>query len=73
MGKIQDLWNKTYAPTKEQQAIIGDILESCTFDEAMALSKFGTHMYAEGWKDYMLPFVGTGLVVGILIGRVTKR
>ena len=73
MGKIQDLWNMAYAPTNKQQHIIEDIFNSCTFEEAMALGRFGSHMYAEGWKDYMLPFIGTGLTIGILIGRATKR
>lgn len=70
---MKDLWNKVYAPTQEQQNLVMEIFKRCSNEECQALVKFGSHMYAEGWKDYMLPFMGIGAVIGVLIGRRSKK
>lgn len=66
---FKKFWEWCYAPTKEQQKIIEDLWNNSDHKTRMAIAKFGGHMYAEGWKEKFLPFVGAGLITGYMIGR----
>jgi len=72
MGYLKTLWNKAYVPTEEQQKLVESIYERSTDKEREALIKMGGHMYAEGWKDYAIPFALVGGAIGYIISRVTR-
>lgn len=57
-----------WKPTEEQQQLIVDMAMSDPKKFDAIVAAMGHH-YAMGWQDYLLPFVGVGLVLGILVGR----
>ena len=67
MKKVKELWEIAYPVTDEQNEKISKLCEDDSNRDAIIA--VGGRLYAEGWKDYLLPFVGIGIALGILIGR----
>jgi len=67
MKEIKKLWEIAYPVTDEQNEMISKLCEDdSNRDTIVAVCG---RLYAEGWKDYFLPFVGIGVALGVLIGR----
>ena len=71
--KFEKLWNETYGLNEDQDNALKSVWNQAKEDERKAILKWGSYMYAEGWKDYFVKLVGAGLVIGFFVGRATKR
>lgn len=69
MTKYQKLFEKTYAPSVEQQQEIVDLCD----EHLEAIVKSHGYLYAQGWRDYMLPFMGIGAGIGVAIGFIIGK
>ena len=71
--KFKKLWEEVYGLNEDQDKALSGVWDRANEDERKAVLKWGSYMYAEGWKDYFVKLVGAGLVIGFFVGRATKR
>ena len=70
MNWFKKKWLETYGLSDEQKDTIVQLWNDKRYHDSIV--DHGAFMYAEGWKDFLVPFVSAGVVVGFLIGRKTR-